>query len=70
LRAVVIPVLPGDLLLLATDGIDSRFKEDVALQLAPLACADRILSRYVKPNDDALILVARILRTSDESRFE
>lgn len=70
LRAVVVPVLTGDLLIFATDGIDSRFKEDAKNSLAPQACADAILARYVKPNDDALVLAVRFPMVSREHDFE
>ena len=69
LRALMIPVAAGDTLVFATDGIQSSFKEDAAPNLGPRACADRILATFVKPNDDALVLVARVLSTADDDRL-
>ena len=65
LRAVMIPVSAGDVIAFATDGVQNSFKEDAAPLLPPQACADRILAHFVKPNDDALVLVARIVRSAD-----
>ncbi len=61
LRAFVIPVSPGDTLILATDGIRSGFAEGLPLEQSPQQIADHILSRNVKGTDDALVLVARYL---------
>ena len=59
LSAAVIPVLPGDVLVLATDGIRSDFGELVDPVDPPQRIADRILERCRKGWDDALVLVAR-----------
>jgi hypothetical protein len=58
---VSIPVAPGDLLLLATDGIRSGFAEGLRLDQSPQQLADHILARDVKGTDDALVVVARYL---------
>jgi serine/threonine protein phosphatase PrpC len=51
---------PGDLLVMATDGIGRSFTEDVtALGAAPTLLADAILEDLARPTDDALVLVAR-----------
>jgi serine phosphatase RsbU (regulator of sigma subunit) len=51
---------PGDLLIMATDGIARSFTEDVsALAAAPSLLADAILEDLARPTDDALVLVAR-----------
>jgi hypothetical protein len=50
---------PGDLLVMATDGIARSFTEDVrALGAAPTLLADAILEDLARPTDDALVLVA------------
>lgn len=49
----------SDLLLLATDGIRPGFLEGVSDDLDVETLATRILSTYARPNDDALVLVAR-----------
>ena len=60
-RAVMVPVAAGDLLLFATDGVQPGFEGDVSLHDAVQSCADGILARHVKPNDDALVLAARFV---------
>ena len=60
-QAAVIPVSPGDVLVFATDGIDTAFLADVSAQEEPQRLADHILARYGKGTDDALVLVARYL---------
>jgi serine phosphatase RsbU (regulator of sigma subunit) len=50
---------PGDLLVLATDGIRSDFAEHVVWGAPAKAMADRLLERCGKGTDDALVLVVR-----------
>ncbi len=64
LQASVIPVARGDLLILATDGVQTGFDAGVHAQETPGQIAERILSRHAKNNDDALVLVARYLGAS------
>ena len=59
LRAEVLAVAPGDTLILATDGIQSGFADDLAVEAPPQQLADQILARSGKSTDDALVLVAR-----------
>ena len=59
LYAAVLPVLPGDTLVFATDGVDLPPLGDVIVGEPPQAIAERILSRHKKETDDALVLVAR-----------
>lgn len=59
LRAVVLPIAPGDTLIFATDGIRSNFSNDLPLTLSPQAIADHILAQHRRGTDDALALVAR-----------
>jgi len=59
LRAEVLAVAPGDTLVLATDGIQSGFADDLAVDAPPQQLADQILARSGKSTDDALVLVAR-----------
>ena len=59
LRAHAVELQPGDLLLMATDGIARSFTQDVRLEAAPARLADGILENLARPTDDALILVAR-----------
>src|SRR5213596_953460 len=61
LRPEVIPLEPHDILLMATDGIEPAFADIVSLKEAPQRIADKILARYRKTTDDALVVVARYL---------
>lgn len=58
-RAQSAPIHPGDLLILATDGIDSRFVSDDIADGEPGRLARAILERHGKASDDALVLVLR-----------
>ena len=59
LSAALLPVLPGDTLVFATDGVDLPPLEDMARGDRPQAMAERILSRHKKETDDALVVVVR-----------
>jgi phosphoserine phosphatase RsbX len=61
LRAAMIPVSPGDTLIMATDGIRSGFVEGVGMHRRPQDNAELLLAKYAKRSDDALVLVARYL---------
>ena len=61
LRASVLSVNPGDTLIVATDGIRRGFAEEPLRAIRPRRAADRILARYARGTDDALVLVARYL---------
>ena len=50
---------PGDLLVLATDGVGSGFAEALAPGGGAQQIADRILAEHGKPADDALVVVVR-----------
>ncbi len=61
LHASLVPVMRGDTLIFATDGVRSGFPDDLVLADPPQQMADRILARHGKGTDDALVLVARYL---------
>jgi phosphoserine phosphatase RsbX len=61
LQASVLPVSPGDTLYLATDGIRGEFTQELMSQEMPQRTADVILSKHAEGNDDALVLVARVV---------
>jgi len=59
LQGSITKVWPGDLLILATDGIHRELGETLALGLDPRTLSERILERHRRPDDDALVLAAR-----------
>jgi negative regulator of sigma-B (phosphoserine phosphatase) len=59
LNARTLPVAPGDLLVLATDGVHDGFAEGVERDRTPREIAEGILARHARGTDDALVLVAR-----------
>jgi phosphoserine phosphatase RsbX len=61
LQAAVLPVWHGDTIYLATDGIDGEFAQELKSPEMPKRAAEVILSRYAKGDDDALVLVARVV---------
>jgi hypothetical protein len=58
LQAAVTTVAPGDLVLFATDGVETSFAEHVT-PARPQALADQLLEEYARRSDDALVLVGR-----------
>jgi negative regulator of sigma-B (phosphoserine phosphatase) len=63
LQASVLPVSCGDTLFLASDGIRGEFVRELASQEMSQRTAQVILSRYARGDDDALVLVARVLES-------
>ena len=61
LRAEVVPIAAGDILIFATDGIRGGFAEGLPADAGAQQLADQILAHYSKGTDDALVLVARYL---------
>jgi phosphoserine phosphatase RsbX len=59
LKADHLWLLPGDTLVLATDGISAGFVDRVPLAMPPQALANAILAKCARGDDDALVLVAR-----------
>lgn len=59
LRASVLRVAPGDILVLATDGVQSGFTPRITSLATPRRAAQAILDHYNKQTDDSLVLVAR-----------
>ena len=60
-RTTTLDVRPGDLLVLATDGIGAAFGDSLDLSGSAHAIADRIMARHRKPTDDALVVAVRYL---------
>ena len=60
-RTAALAVRPGDVLVLATDGIEASFAESLEISGSPQAISERILAAHWKPNDDALVVAVRYL---------
>ncbi len=58
-RASQVPILPGDLLIFASDGVDECFTLGELRYGVPDVMARAILDRHGKVTDDALVLVLR-----------
>jgi negative regulator of sigma-B (phosphoserine phosphatase) len=61
LREVSLPIVRGDVLILATDGVSHDFVLEPLAQIPAQHFADHLLDRYGKTTDDALVLVVRYL---------
>src|SRR5438552_18607075 len=61
LRPVTLPVRRGDVLVLATDGVDDHVADDLAATRRCGVIARRLLEDYARPTDDALGVVAPYL---------
>jgi phosphoserine phosphatase RsbX len=61
LRDATLPIQRGDVVLLATDGIDSGFADSLRPHGAANELAARILADHSTPQDDALVVVARYM---------
>jgi negative regulator of sigma-B (phosphoserine phosphatase) len=57
MQPLVMQVGPGDVLILATDGVHRDFTDILPAALKPQLLADRILREYATRIDDALVLV-------------
>jgi len=60
LQATVLPIVQGDTLFFATDGVRSDFSVTLSARENPQRAADRILEQYRSGTDDALVLVSRL----------
>ncbi len=61
LFASIIPVVRGDTLILATDGVRNGFAERIVPGGPAQQLADRIVADWGTRTDDTLVLVARYL---------
>jgi len=61
LQATVLPIDRGDTLFFATDGVRGDFSVSLSARENPQRAADRILGQYRSGNDDALVLVVRLM---------
>lgn len=62
-----IRIMKGDTLIFVTDGIRSDFDEGLSSSDPPQLMADRILAGSSKGSDDALVLVARYVKSVDHA---
>lgn len=65
-RTVTLPVVPGDTLIFATDGLCSSFSHELTeemnfLHRSPQQIADHLLTRHKRGTDDAMALVVRLV---------
>jgi len=58
-RVRMLTLSPGDLLVMATDGVRAEFAEDIDPGLDPQPLAEALLAQFGKASDDALVLVVR-----------
>jgi hypothetical protein len=58
---------PGDLLVMASDGVDQAFAEDVTAWDEPAGAVRRIVARRLLEHDDSLVLVARFEAAADDN---
>jgi hypothetical protein len=61
MRTATIDVRPGDVLVLATDGIKTAFADSLDTSGSPQAISERIMTGYRRPTDDALVVAVRYL---------
>jgi negative regulator of sigma-B (phosphoserine phosphatase) len=60
-RTATLAVRPGDVLVLATDGIEAAFADSLDISGSTQAISERILADHWKPTDDALVVAVRYL---------
>ena len=58
-RIATLDVRPGDVLILATDGVEAAFADSVDISGSAQDISERILAVHWKPIDDALVLAVR-----------
>jgi phosphoserine phosphatase RsbX len=61
LKVSSVPITPGDVLVLASDGLRSGFGSAILRDEQPQQIASALFARYAKTTDDALVLAARYL---------
>jgi negative regulator of sigma-B (phosphoserine phosphatase) len=64
LKVSAVELEPGDLVLMATDGIDADFADHVSPADTVERMAAHIVERCARPHDDALVAAARYLGSS------
>jgi serine/threonine protein phosphatase PrpC len=59
LQASMLPLEPGDTLILNTDGVRNSYSDGASLAGSPRELAERILMHHSTGTDEATVLVAR-----------
>jgi serine/threonine protein phosphatase PrpC len=57
--AQVLPIRPGDLLVISTDGIAEDYLEHIDFAAHAVVIADELLAKHARETDDAMVLAAR-----------
>jgi phosphoserine phosphatase RsbX len=66
MRPRVMSLMRGDLLVLATDGVESGFSQGLCLDQSPQRIVEGIMEKHYKRTDDAVVLAVRFLGLPDE----
>ena len=61
LKTATLDIRPGDLLVLATDGIEPSFGESLDVSGSTEAISERIVADHWRPTDDGLVVAVRFL---------
>jgi hypothetical protein len=61
LTAATLDIRPGDLLVLATDGIDAAFGESLDVSGSTEEISERVVAGHWRPSDDGLVVAVRFL---------
>ncbi len=64
LRQATVPMMVGDTLVMATDGVAARFAQAEPRGASAQSMAHAVLDAYGRRDDDALVLVGRLLEHS------
>lgn len=59
-----VPMVPGDLLVISSDGIAEQHLDDIDFAAHSATIAEKLVGRYSRDTDDALVLTARHRGTS------
>jgi negative regulator of sigma-B (phosphoserine phosphatase) len=59
LREARVGLEPGDLIVMATDGVDASFTDDLLIDDDPASAVRRVVGRRLRRHDDGLVVAAR-----------